>query len=132
MPKSDGFKNLIPYKKGQSGNPNGAPKGQRIITKELKQAQSLNRADFIECLNKYIKFTKEQIIEALNNKLTPALDLVVLSVLSTSIKHGDERKLAFVLDYLIGKNPDKLQIEGSINTALVNAMSEIQKKIENE
>lgn len=86
-------------KKGQVLNPNGRPR----VPEYVKSARKLTQVKFAEVLYKYINATFEDLKEVIENPKTPSLDLIVVKVLTEAIKHGDEKRLNFILERMIGK-----------------------------
>ncbi len=103
---------LKPWVKGQSGN----PKGRTPMPPHLRRAKRMNKVDFQELLQKYVTYSKAQLIELAENDELPAMDLIVTRVLLEAIIHGDEKRLGFILDRLIGKLPSHIDLSGSIET----------------
>lgn len=98
--KKTGGKDFTP---GASGNPSGRPP----TPPDVKEAQRLTRAQFIAVASKYIGKTKSEIVQAANDPSTPALEIMMASVISKAITQGDHARLNFILDRLIGKVVDK-------------------------
>lgn len=95
---------------------------------DLRQARALNRVEFERLLNLYLTKTKSELDEiagvppdddeepslglrrhkdvATFASKVPALDLVVVQLIRFAIVEGDERRLGFLLDRLIGKVKD--------------------------
>lgn len=86
------------WKKGQSGN----PKGPTPLPPEIKEARKLNRVELEALFNKYLHATKEEMVAAKADPNTKAIELIVLSILIMGIQKGDERRLGFLLDRLLG------------------------------
>lgn len=84
------------FKKGVSGNPGGSPK----IPDDLKEARKLSRIEMERVLNRYIHMTKSEIIRAAQDPLTPALELMIASLISKGTNEGDYRRISFLLDRL--------------------------------
>ena len=111
-------------KKGERLNPNGRPR----MPEYMKAAKKLNKIKFEEILNKYINCTIDDLQMHLKDKNTPALDLIVIKVLLEGIKRGDEKRLGFVLDRLIGKVKDSIEITADINMDEEKTLEEISER----
>ena len=104
--KKDGRKSLPQaYKKGQSGNPNGRPKGAVSIPKELR---TINSKLIAETINKHLNKSMEEVAELIRSKDTPMIDLVVLRILYEAAKRGDQTRFNALLERMVGKVPDKV------------------------
>lgn len=86
------------WKPGQSGN----PKGPTPIPPEIKEARKLNRMEFERILNQYLHATVDEIKAAAADPKTTTIEQIVLRILVEGIKKGDERRLGFLLDRLLG------------------------------
>lgn len=93
------------FKKGQSGNPSGRPK----MPRELLEAKRLTQAKFIELTNKYLHKTKEEIAASAKDPATPALEIMIASIIGRAITQGDHQRLNFILDRMVGKVADKVE-----------------------
>ncbi len=96
-----GGKRSTSFKPGQSGNPNGRPP----LPLDLKESRSVNRLEFERVLNKYMYMTGPDINQALKSGTLPMIELVVAKILAKAFNEGDQRRLEFVIDRLIGKAP---------------------------
>lgn len=108
------------FKKGISGNPKGRPK----LANDLKAARAQYANDLEACIYKYSEHTKDEMLRALKDPKTPALDLVVLNILTKAITKGDQQRLGFLLDRTIGKVKERIMTE-NVN---LNAEVEVTKE----
>lgn len=88
------LKNLIPFKEGESGNPNGRPLGQKNYATLYKEA--------------LIKLAK------LNDKEPEELELELISKGIMNARSGDYRFYKDVLDRLLGQATQKTEMQGSM------------------
>lgn len=88
--KNKGIENLQPFKPGESGNPNGRPKGQRNYATIYREA--------------LIKLAKA------NNKTAEELEEEILSKAIVSARGGDYRFYKDILDRLHGTAIQKSDI----------------------
>jgi len=95
------------FKPGQSGNPSGKPK----TDPELLKARALTRTKFEALANKFISMTKEDLKAAVTNPNATMLELMVAKIVEQAISKGDQIRLTFILDRLIGKVPDKVEAQ---------------------
>lgn len=98
-----------PFKKGQRANPKGRPK----TPSDIKEARGLTRFKFEKLVNKFLGMTKEEISLAIKDPNTPSLDLMVGSIVHQAVVRGDERRLEFILDRVIGKIPKQVELTGA-------------------
>ena len=97
------------WKKGQSGNPGGKPK----IPDDIKETRSLNQYELERIINRYLHMTKGELVAAIKNDATPMMEVTVASIVLKAASGGDHLRLDFILNRLIGKVKDKVQIEDS-------------------
>lgn len=95
------------FEPGHSGNPGGRPK----LPDDVKAAAKLNKASVELALNRFLSLDRSGIRKALSEPTTPAVDLLIGSVLERAISEGDYRTLEFFLQRLVGKVHDKVEIE---------------------
>lgn len=71
----------------------------------------MNRLEFERILNKYVNLTLAEIKAEAEKPDTPAIEVVVAKVIAEAIKRGDEKRLEFLLNRLIGPVKIILQVE---------------------
>lgn len=79
----------------------------------LKTARKITATRFGEIIHKYIHCSKSELEDALRAPQTLALDLCVIKVLVESIKNGDEKRLNFLLERIIGKVKEVREVHHS-------------------
>lgn len=92
------------WEPGQSGNPNGRPK----TPDDLKKALRMTKIEFQELLVKYLSFSLADLKAANENANTTALDRIVISVITNAIKKGDQQRLDFLMNRIIGKVKEEI------------------------
>lgn len=107
--------NLKPFKPGETGNPNGRPKGARSMKTILREALEL----LVEVPNNEMikQWSKE-------NKL-PIKEVLVLKELSEALKGNDKAKQR-VWEYVEGKPDQKQQIDANV-VNISNILNELEK-----
>lgn len=94
-------------KKGQVIN----PYGNLPIGDDLKNARKLTRADFERTANKYMQMTWEMIDELIKQKNLPMMDYMIVSIMHRAVKDGDQKRLDFLLDRLIGQVVRRIRVQ---------------------
>lgn len=79
------------WRKGQSGNPDGRPKELTALI----EARKLNRHNLEAVLNKLV---------------TPRIEEIIERVIEEALATGDPKYADFLLNRLVGKVPDKIDI----------------------
>lgn len=104
-------KNLKPWKKGQSGNPKGAALHDPLI----KAIRRLSRAQIAEMGTLVLECNWEKIQEIAKDPNTPALKMMMASVVGKAIAKGDAHAMAIVLEQIVGKVKEKVEHSGSVD-----------------
>lgn len=78
---------------------------------DIKELRALTRDSWERSANKAIHMSIEDLLEVKKNPKTTALDMMIVSVLIKAIKDGDEKRLNFFLDRLIGKVVQPLTLQ---------------------
>lgn len=114
-----------PFEPGKSGNPRGSSE----IARQLGDVKHLNKLKVAEILNRFMTMSLDEVMLFANNKSNPAVEVLVASIIVFGIKHGDQSRLTFLLDRLLGKPKEEIEhtFLGNINTALVDKIAEIEK-----
>ena len=112
------------FPKGNSYSP-----GRPRVPEDVKLARQMNKEEFTRLCNKYINCSGDELAAILKDKSTPAIALIVVQILAKGIHAGDERRLRFFLDYMIGKPTEEINIKGdiSLHSALVDTLEQIEK-----
>lgn len=114
-----------PFEKGIGGN----PRGSSALSREVGNARKLNQVMVTEILNRFVTMSLEDVVAFAQNKTNPAMEVLVASILVHGIKNGDQNRLTFLLDRLIGKVKEvhEHSFIGNVNAAIVDRCSEIAK-----
>lgn len=113
------------FKKGQSGNPNGAPR----IPEDIKIMRKLTRIEFDRIVNKFLYSDKAEISRISSDPKTPLMELLIASIIHKAISQGDERRLNFFLDRLLGKVKDQVEMTGKDGSDVFQSFTQIVKEI---
>lgn len=87
------------FKKGESGNKSGRPKGLFTID-QLKKV-----------IAKHFDMTKEELAAILTNPKSKAIDLIVCSAIARAIKDGDIAKAEYLFMRSLGRVTEKVEIQ---------------------
>lgn len=96
------------FKKGQSGNPKGAPK----IPEDVKEMRKLKGADYDHLANKFMDLKRAALAAIMKDPNSTALEMWLASIFHKGIVEGDIKRLEAILCRTIGKVPQPLQHAG--------------------
>jgi hypothetical protein len=119
------------FTKGQVTNPKGRPK----IPDDVKQARKLTTLQLITTFNKLIYMTDTDLKAHYQDSKTPVFERIVCKVLHLAEMKGDHYRLDFVLDRLIGKVTDKVEVKvptPTVITRLNGTIVELGAKLEDD
>ncbi len=102
-----GSENLRPaWKKGQSGNPDGAKKHNPA----LKVIKNLTEKELIEVSNMVLKGTMGELLDIREDEESTVLQRMLASVAVRVMKKGDMHAMDILLNRMIGKVKDKIDV----------------------
>lgn len=106
------------FKKGQSGNPLGG----QLHNKELKAIRNLTEDEMIEIGSLVVKGSIDELKRIKDDPKTTVLKAMMASVAIKTIAKGDAQALEVLLNRLVGKVKDKVEVTSTnINHNNVNA-----------
>lgn len=98
-----------PFKPGNPGGP-----GRPNVPEDIKAARQLNSVEFERIVNKYLYMTGGELMALVESteapKRLPAIEMMLVSIIAKSINDGDQQRLNFILDRIIGRVPVKVSI----------------------
>lgn len=111
-----GVNNLIPYKKGQSGNPKGRPKGLLDFKTRLRIAIDRLAEGFVEQHNS--KYPKKPIT-------VEDVDIMgdIFAQYVNKARAGDQKAIDSLLDRAYGKATQPVEIGGIVGNPLADAQT---------
>lgn len=99
-------KNATSFKKGNPGGP-----GRPRIPDELKRIKPMSNDAVKRKFTAYLELPFDELQKLADNDKIPALDKWTARLILLGAKDGDDKRLGFLLDRLIGKVTDKVEIE---------------------
>lgn len=97
------------FRPGQSGNPSGKPK----LPPELAAITSLTRIEAVKIISKYLRMKPDEAIAATQDPNTPIIDKMILKICAEGLAKGDEKKLGFLLEKALGRDPVSTEVTES-------------------
>lgn len=88
------------FKPGQSGNPAGASKLQRTLTKER----------VVDVLSRFAHLSRKELFAVSESETTPMLEAMVANIMLKAFENGDASRLEFLLNRAYGKVKDEIEV----------------------
>lgn len=101
--KKTGGRDFTP---GVVTNPHGRPP----MPPELKAVRKLNRHEVEICLSKIIKMGDAEREFIILDPESSGMEKITARIVTEAIKCGDEKRLGFLFDRLVGKVQDKVEV----------------------
>jgi len=112
MPSSDGHKNLIPYKKGQTGNPHGRP---RKFVCQLKD-MGYNKQDINQTIENMMAMTLNELAEIFKDDNCTILERIVANSMRKSLEKGSLDSLETLISRIYGKPNTSIDLKAEVET----------------
>lgn len=93
-----------PFLKGNPGGP-GRPKKDPLVKKALK----MTRNEVEECLVRYLRCSVEELKDLVKNDKLTTIEMLVARIIYQGIRTGDQQKLNFLLERIVGKVKDQIE-----------------------
>jgi hypothetical protein len=113
------------WKPGQTGN----PKGRGRLPPEIKQLKILSTMELMAGMNEIIRLNVSELKERMNDPNITSLEAGICKILFLAITKGDHIRMDFILNRLIGKSKETIEIQ---QTAIAERIKEISAMSEEE
>ena len=107
------------FKKGVSGNPNGAPK--KLIT--IAREQDFSERDFISMCKALLMLNMDELKERAMNPTTVAMEVNICTAIKEDIKRGRITTIASLAERCWGKPKEKLAVSTNMDKPVINIVS---------
>lgn len=116
------------FEKGNKGGP-----GRPELPKDLKEVRKLNQFELEFILNESLLMTPEQLKRVKDDPESTMLQLLVVSIITHGTNKGDQLRMGFLLDRLLGKMKENLHLEvrpheGMTDEALAKRIEELERR----
>lgn len=108
-------KNLIPFVKGQSGNPSGRPKKFTTLLKE----QGYKQSEINDTIQTMLSFTIDELKIVHDSDEATILEKTIANALYRSFKKGSLYSIETLLTRSFGKPKEQLDIDANINISAI-------------
>lgn len=116
--------NKNPPNQWKKGDPSPNPAGRSKMPTDVKELKQLNRAEIEKRMNEFLTYTPQQLQLKKNDPETTMLELFIISILTHGTNKGDQMRLNFLLDRLIGKVKDEVQLQ--VNPYMGKPLQELE------
>jgi len=121
MPSSDGLKNLIPFVKGKSGNPNGRPRKFVCLLKDM----GYNKQDINTTIQNMMAMSISELAEVFKDDNATVLEKTIANAIKRGIEKGTLYSMETLLTRVYGQ--PKQEIESKNENLNKNIQVEIIK-----
>lgn len=111
-----------PWKKGQSGNPKGRPKGSTNIIRQALRELTVDT--YREVIETVLKGNTAALQEIIDNPETPVIQVGVAKAFMKAMKAGDYAVIERIAERIVGKIPDEINLVSKNLNANVNLPTE--------
>lgn len=116
---------MAKFKKGEKPKHAG---GRPRLPKDLLDAKKLTSEEFMRTATELLRLPPQAICDVVNDPATPALTTLVGTMIVKAIDEGDERRCDFLLARIVGKVPDRIEVEEIPPLHFVKAKSRKETK----
>ena len=115
------------FDKGNKFTPTRSEQWGSII-----KARHYNREVLYTLISKYLAMDRNQLVDVANDVRTPAIDLMLIKIISKAIKTGDTQRANFLIEQMCGKLPTTVDVHGSSHADIVKLLEQKRKELEGD
>jgi len=90
-------------------------RGRKPWPVDIPKIENITNEHIQSLINLYMQKSRIELKFAMNNEHTPALELMVASIIWKAVAEGDERRFDFILNRTIGKVKEEIDIKAYID-----------------
>lgn len=85
-------------------------KGRKPLPEDLRKATRLTKARLEGTINKYLWMSRDELQSKIRRSSTPMLEVIIGQIVWKAAVEGDPKRLDFILDRVIGKVKEQIDI----------------------
>jgi predicted xylose isomerase-like sugar epimerase len=120
------LENLKHFAKGNNANPNGRPKRQFTLAKEL----GFTKDDINNCYKLYIAKTQQELDDILKDKEISVLEVIIIKAIKNDISEGKMENIEKILNRAIGTPKNEIT-QTNLNVEVEQVTEEMQNELLN-
>lgn len=101
----------MPKKLWKKGDPSPNPNGRPALPEDIRAASKLTAKEFIELGTKFMHMPVGQLAKIRDDEKSSAMERMLASIVHKAIDEGDQKRLDFLLDRLIGKVTQQYKLD---------------------
>jgi len=105
MPSSEGLKNLIPFKKGQTGNPNGRPRKFVCLLKDM----GYTKQDINTTIQNMMAMSISELAEVFKDDNATVLEKTIANAIKRGIEKGTLYSMETLLTRVYGQPKQEIE-----------------------
>lgn len=94
------------FKKGWKGGP-GRPK----VPEDLKEVRKITNTSLETKLHEFLTMSAQELSGVKQNPKSSMLELMIHSIVVNAVNRGDQQRMGFLMDRLLGKVKDQIEVE---------------------
>jgi hypothetical protein len=110
----------------KDGNPGGP--GRPTTPDEVKLARSMNQVELSRILNDLIYCSKDELKAKLSEPSISVFELAIGSIIKNAVEKGDQTRIAFLLERLVGKPKETIEIQNPYNDMSLEELMALAKE----
>lgn len=110
------------------GNPGGP--GRPIVPDDIKEARKLTSTEVERILTQLLSMSPSELVQIKQNPKSTMLELMIHSIVVNAVNKGDQQRLDFLLQRVIGKVKEKIEME--INPFEGKSEAELKELVKQE
>ena len=92
---------------------------------EVKETRALNHVTVPLIIDRYMKMDIEDLKAVMQRPGTPAIEMIIAKVIVEAIRKGDQQRLSFLFDRLLGKQQENISVNGNVHMGVMGIIKKL-------